>query len=128
MAIDMGIEQVQSQRYLPRVKLRSWLVLCLQSTKPIALADHYDLIPTPQYEGEGVVDPLKYMCEMRQDRGGIVQTPVSVRIWCLSLLMLIVAAESPSIVLQYKTYYVYLAHGVPLELGPCFMYTTYCSR
>ena len=55
------------------------------------------------------MDPLKYMCEMRQDRGGIVQTPVSVRIWCLPLLMLIVAAESPSIVLQYKTYYVYLA-------------------
>ncbi|CAI8046729.1 Receptor-type tyrosine-protein phosphatase R [Geodia barretti] len=27
-----------------------------------------------QYEAEGVVDPLKYMCEMRQDRGGIIQT------------------------------------------------------
>lgn len=31
----------------------------------------------PQYEKEGIVDPLKYMCEMRQDRGGIIQTPVS---------------------------------------------------
>ena len=30
-----------------------------------------------QYEKEGIVDPLKYMCEMRQDRGGIIQTPVS---------------------------------------------------
>ena len=29
-----------------------------------------------QYEAEGVVDPLKYMCEMRQDRGGIIQTAV----------------------------------------------------
>jgi protein tyrosine phosphatase len=27
-----------------------------------------------QYEAEGVVDPLKCMCEMRQDRGGIIQT------------------------------------------------------
>lgn len=29
-----------------------------------------------QYEAEGIVDPLKYLCEMRQDRGGIIQTPV----------------------------------------------------
>ncbi|XP_064396412.1 receptor-type tyrosine-protein phosphatase zeta-like isoform X2 [Halichondria panicea] len=28
-----------------------------------------------QFEKEGKVDPLKYICEMRQDRGGIIQTP-----------------------------------------------------
>lgn len=27
-----------------------------------------------QYLEEGVVDPLKYLCEMRQDRGGMIQT------------------------------------------------------
>ena len=27
-----------------------------------------------------MVDPLKYMCEMRQDRGGIIQTPVRLNI------------------------------------------------
>ena len=32
----------------------------------------------PQYEQEGQVDPLKYLCDMRTDRGGTIQTPVSV--------------------------------------------------
>lgn len=30
-----------------------------------------------QYQEAGVVDPMKYLCEMRQDRGGMIQTQVS---------------------------------------------------
>ena len=37
-----------------------------------------------QYEAEGRVDPLKCMCEMRLDRGGIIQTAVSSRENCVS--------------------------------------------
>ena len=40
----------------------------------------------PQFEAEGIVDPLKYMCEMRQDRGGIIQTAVR---WHDSLIILL---------------------------------------
>ena len=30
-----------------------------------------------QYQEASMVDPLKYLCEMRQDRGGMIQTQVS---------------------------------------------------
>lgn len=37
-----------------------------------------------QYVTEGNVDPLKYMCEMRQDRGGIIQTVVRLTYICIT--------------------------------------------
>jgi len=36
-----------------------------------------------KFEEDGVVDPLKYLCEMRQDRGGMIQTSVSVPLTAL---------------------------------------------
>ena len=58
MAIDMGIHQVKKYGICSFIK-------------------HTDIFGTTQFEEEGQVNPLKYMCEMRSDRGGTVQTPVS---------------------------------------------------
>jgi len=33
-----------------------------------------------QYSNEGVVDVVRYICELRQDRGGMVQTKVSLQL------------------------------------------------
>ena len=41
-----------------------------------------------QFEEEGQVNPLKYMCDMRSDRGGTVQTPVRMSLLSMALSLL----------------------------------------
>ena len=66
MAIDMGIHQVKSRKVLSTFYVMTSVIQF----------NAFHLLP--QYEQEGQVDPLKYFCDMRTDRGGTIQTPVSV--------------------------------------------------
>ena len=72
MAIDMGIQQVKNVI----VQICTVSYSPMYNTILLNCTSHTVCFLSSQYEEEGIVDPLKYLCEMRQDRGGIIQTQV----------------------------------------------------